>query len=295
MGGFHVYDGDKPHCFLLPEDVIELVRAGLIVLPSTQDIQDRGKSDWVAKAIVIFQTIWFVTQCVARHMKHYYITKLEIATAAYTFLIVLVYLCWWDKPLGVKQPIRFPKHVYDPDTPVRFTRLERYEPLARMFHNVLLGELILDKPWNCSSDGLSDIFITDGLTSFPRVPRFFYGKPSRAQVYLSQYVTIVAAILFGAIHVFAWYRFPSPYDQQLWRQSSILTVALPFTWFITLVASRYSSQDIIQLISMFAFGFGFGAYLTFRIIIVSIACTSLRSLPPSAYKTVDWTTFIPHI
>lgn len=117
MGGFHVYDGNEPYCPLLLEDVVQLIRAGLIVLPSEEEIQDRSKSDWVAKSIVLVHTSWFVMQCVARHFEHLSITELEIATAAYTILIVLIYISWWSKPLGVAQPIRVPKHVYTPPLP----------------------------------------------------------------------------------------------------------------------------------------------------------------------------------
>jgi hypothetical protein len=50
-------------------------------------------------------------QCVARHIKHLPITELEIATVAYTIPIVGIYICWWDKPLGLSQPIRVRKSL----------------------------------------------------------------------------------------------------------------------------------------------------------------------------------------
>jgi hypothetical protein len=37
------------------------------------------------------------------------------------------------------------------------------------------------------------------------------------------------------------------------------------------------------------------AYVVARITLLVLAFTSLRSLPPEAYQTVRWTTFIPHI
>lgn len=42
-------------------------------------------------------------------------------------------------------------------------------------------------------------------------------------------------------------------------------------------------------------GFLVPLYLIARAILLVIAFISLRSLPPAAYETVYWTTFIPHI
>ena len=36
-------------------------------------------------------------------------------------------------------------------------------------------------------------------------------------------------------------------------------------------------------------------YILARVITLVLAFTSLRDLPPGAYETVHWTTFIPHV
>ena len=36
-------------------------------------------------------------------------------------------------------------------------------------------------------------------------------------------------------------------------------------------------------------------YIVAQAVTVVLAFTSLRALPPTAYETVHWTTFIPHI
>lgn len=113
MGGFHQFDGDTPLVYLTPYNVADLIDNGLLIPPSEDEIRDRSKSDSFAKALVIVQTLWFVMQAIARHIERLPITELEIATLAYTIPILGIYICWWDKPLGVSQPIQVQKSIWD--------------------------------------------------------------------------------------------------------------------------------------------------------------------------------------
>lgn len=114
MGGFHRFSDGKPGVVLLPKDVIALIRRGRLALPSKEELLDRSKTDSFSKLIVVGQTLWFMTQAIARRIEHLPITELEISTLAYTTVIVGVYLCWWDKPLAVTQPVRIPGNIWRP-------------------------------------------------------------------------------------------------------------------------------------------------------------------------------------
>lgn len=115
MGGFHQFDGNKPLVYLLPRDIVSLISDGLLIPPSEEEINDRSKADSFSKLVVLVQTLWFVMQCIARHIEHLPITELEVAALAYTVPILGIYICWWNKPLGVTQPIRVSKSVWDGD------------------------------------------------------------------------------------------------------------------------------------------------------------------------------------
>ena len=52
-------------------------------VPTEVEIKDEEKSDWLAKFLVLLQTSWFVTQCIARFIEHLPLTHLEIVTLAY--------------------------------------------------------------------------------------------------------------------------------------------------------------------------------------------------------------------
>lgn len=74
-------------------------------------------------------------QTIARHIERLSITELEIVTVPHTTLIIGIYICWWNKPLGVTQPFRVSKSVWD-------VVLEKDSlPLMVYFMRSLTGEL----------------------------------------------------------------------------------------------------------------------------------------------------------
>ncbi|KAF8641312.1 hypothetical protein AX16_010091 [Volvariella volvacea WC 439] len=72
-----------------------------------KEIQDHGKGDLLAKAIVVIQTTWFVVQCIARKAQGLALTEIELVTLAFAALNVITYALWWNKPLNVGYPIYF--------------------------------------------------------------------------------------------------------------------------------------------------------------------------------------------
>ena len=131
MGGFHLfergsiemsnsdkailYDYDNPLRPLAAGDLCEdytyqSIRANIdftsFTVPTEEEINDRGKSDWLAKSLVLLQTSWFVMQCIARAIEHLPITHLEIVTLAYAAMNFVIYIFWWNKPLNVNRPVR---------------------------------------------------------------------------------------------------------------------------------------------------------------------------------------------
>lgn len=111
-------------------------------------------------------------------------------------------------------------------------------------------------------------------------------------------MTSVITVLFGAIHCFAWsFDFPSETERLLWRIASLVTTASPAIWvvfFLVLIAKGDSSFGLGVIISFLSV-IAIPIYLVGRIIILVLAVISLRSLPSSAYESVYWTTFIPHV
>ena len=104
MGGFILHEGGKPVRILEARDLEELSEAGKVEWPTIteEEISDRSKGDYLSKTIVLFQTTWFIAQCIARGAYGVAVTELEVVTLAFATLIGIIYYFWWDKPLDVR-------------------------------------------------------------------------------------------------------------------------------------------------------------------------------------------------
>ena len=90
MGGFHLFERSseetsnddrcisQEHKPLHPLGVTDLLRhSESFIMPAEAELKDKGKSDWLAKSLVLLQTTWFVMQCIARAIEHLPVTHLN--------------------------------------------------------------------------------------------------------------------------------------------------------------------------------------------------------------------------
>ena len=300
MGGFHLFEcssekqsdaqgmsqeDDDPLHPLLADD---LTRDDIysFTMPTKAEIEDRGKSDWLAKSLVLLQTSWFVIQCIARGIEHLPLTHLEIVTLAYAAMNFVIYMFWWNKPLNVNRPVRvFRREPIERPPPVE-------EPISEPRRWT----------WKSIDKGLGTIFdfiagLQDDdviLSRKDRVP-MFWGNSDHEHI-IADFIVLGVGICFGAIHCIAWhFSFPTDAELLMWRISCVAITAVPvYIFFWTFLA--------IQLDSGVAFGIvgitilpALILYIVARAVTLVLAFTSLRGLPFGAYETVHWTTFIPHI
>jgi hypothetical protein len=283
MGGFHYFTGSPrakhSHEPIHPvewEDVITLLEKEEIDLPTNRDIQDKGKHDWFAKTIVLLQTFWFVTQCIARHIEHLPTTELEIVTLAYTTINFGIFIAWWSKPQNVECPIR----VFQ--QPVEQADKDSVPWLARVL--VIIG-------------GGQDDWVN--LHKEKKVPVFYSGHPE-AELLIADGMTLIAGVVFGAIHCVAWsFQFATPTQVLLWHLSAVAITAVPVMPFIFFGLGLLSDKGPIVSWPATVFGLSIPLqgllYITARVITVVLAFINLSSLPPAVFETVHWTTLIPHL
>ena len=93
MGGFTIYEGGKPARVLEVKELEELSEAGKFEWPTIteEEITDRSKGDYLSKTIVLFQTTWFIGQCIARGAYRLALAELEVATVAFASLTGVIY------------------------------------------------------------------------------------------------------------------------------------------------------------------------------------------------------------
>ena len=305
MGGFHLFkrsteensgtqaisqENDDPLHPLLASDLTH-DDIYSFAMPTEAEIKDRGKSDWLAKSLVLLQTSWFIMQCIARGIKHLPVTHLEIVTLAYAAMNFVIYVFWWKKPLNVDRPVRV------------FRKSGESEPSETQPQSSSEARKLT---WKSVFDGLRRIlgFIIGNqdedvnLSREDRVPRF-WANSTEDDFLIADIIVLGVGICFGAIHCIAWgFPFPTHMELLIWRVSSVAITAVPIYMSLTIslgVWLDHINFDTIDNIFGILIPLAFILYIIARVVTLVLSLTSLRDLPPGAFDTVHWTTFIPHI
>ena len=251
-------------------------------VPTEAEIKDRGKSDWLAKTLVLLQTSWFVMQCIARAVERLPVTHLEIVTLGYAAMNFVIYVFWWNKPLNVDRPVRV------------FQKSDVEEPISEarrsVSENTIIDFIIGGQDENVN------------LSNEVRVPRFWANSAENDFVTVD-FIVLAVGACFGAIHCIAWhFSFPTHAELLIWRISCVAITAIPIYIFLMGYLSKWLDKMdfetaigiivVVGSISLFPAGL---LYIVARIFTLALAFTSLRELPHGAFDTVHWTTFIPHV
>ncbi|KAJ8080760.1 hypothetical protein PM082_017594 [Marasmius tenuissimus] len=88
------------------KSLLEYCVANKMITMTEEEIESLGHTDLLAKTIAIFQTLHFITNCVARGINGLAITELEFLTLGFAALNLVIYSFWWHKPSGVRYPVR---------------------------------------------------------------------------------------------------------------------------------------------------------------------------------------------
>ncbi|KAJ8080751.1 hypothetical protein PM082_017585 [Marasmius tenuissimus] len=94
-----------PHGHSDDKSPLEYCVANGFLIMTEDEIENLGHTDLLAKTIAIFQTLYFITNCIARKVEGLAITELEFLTLGFAALNLVSYLFWWHKPLRVRFPV----------------------------------------------------------------------------------------------------------------------------------------------------------------------------------------------
>ena len=71
-----------------------------------RDIKDKSKADGIAKALVLIQACWMLFQVIGRLVVKLPVTLLEVNTLGHVLCAFIIYLLWWNKPRGIREPTK---------------------------------------------------------------------------------------------------------------------------------------------------------------------------------------------
>ena len=282
MGGFQIVKEDGT-LSILKKSQLESITSShphILKIP-VEEIEDRSKGDFIAKTVVVVQTLWFALQVINRAIQGISVTELELTTLGHTVLNIFIYWCWWQKPLNV----RFPFKVY----PIKEKTDDRSEK----------GKS------GTQVDALEEPLVTESGQISPR-------RRLPIRVRLAKYINrgsvavliicgVIISGMFGAIHCLAWNaHFPTHIESKLWRVSAVIVTAAPSGTFILSVAmkeatEKWGSNDSGDVLAGLQILVMILAYALARICLLVLALLSLRALPYDAYVMAPWTVYIPHI
>ncbi|KAF8187997.1 hypothetical protein BJ912DRAFT_1059556 [Pholiota molesta] len=330
MGGFMLCESGRPIQTLTDDSrwwtkaettLIRNIQQKVIDPPriTEEDIQDRSKGDAISKTFIILQTTWFIVQCIARWSQRLPVTELEVVTLGFAMLNGITYGLWWDKPQNVGRPVFLERKKPQGDTSesaiksstmVTITsedaetesNLQQAEPakeswLRRSLRQEMQGHAhspsllwrLPSRILHALSRPLIKMADNNTVTKM-RVGMFYRARNSGIE---AGYVTYAIGTLFGSVHLIpSWsLHFSSRQEMWLWRVSAIIITAEP----VLIGVCVYFDQVFLKFVFKNFMYIGAILYPIARIVLLTLSLTALRSLPPGALQTIEWTTFIPHL
>ena len=237
---------------------------------SEDQIKDLAKSDTLTKLIACGQALWLVTQVVSRLCQRQAVTLLEVSTCAYVSCALVSYAAWWKKPQACKLPITI---TCSDEEVLKFIG-------GRCKYHYHETETWAEFIW-ASRDWLTCMENDDNMVFGDTICIISLG---------------LCPTLFAAIHVASWYiTLPSDVELWMWRASSIYCL---IAGVIAAMIISYADRDINASVETFmrlVVVFILAIYLVIRMYMIVEVFSSMRALPRSAFESVQWSSFIPHI
>lgn len=315
MGGFELRSADFAPFRITSRHLYYLVSKRYIRYPeiSLEDIRDKSKQDNIAKLIATLQVSYLILQCIGRAVQHLAITTLELFCLAIVVTSIPTTWCWMHKPNDIGCPI-----VISTDVSIKQVIEDAGERAQAPYQQTPLDFVDDLRPsWCLNVQAFMHMPI--GPKKRP-IPRFGNERFPDLNFWETS-VLLFATVVYASIHVAAWnWKFPTKFESIMWRVSSMILMGSTFAfWVLETIAVwyRYHKGDamfgikerniereldeqrpnkklpmtgefwsIFPLAVIYAFG---RSYLLIE------AFAGLRELEASAYISVNWANFIPHI
>ena len=239
---------------------------------SENEIKDKSKADPFTKLLAILQILWLVVSVIARKVRHFATSQLEIVTLAFAVLAILIYAACWDKPQNVEEATLVTVRMDESDScHADLVAALQKNQLTPLFSGWLGMEINQDRvpndDINGPDSGISLIITTLGMSA--------------------------VALLFGGLHCLAWnFEFPSEPERLIWRCASLASAMIPALELgIIVILSSLSTSGWMFRLNVITIML---LYVLARVSLLVIAFTCLRSMPADVYTTT-WTKYLPNL
>jgi predicted membrane channel-forming protein YqfA (hemolysin III family) len=326
MGGFRLRDSSGDVYVVNAKHINHLVRKKNINLPpiTTLEINDRSKSDSLAKFLAIMQVGWLAVQVITRTIQHLETTTLEITTLSFVVCTLGTFIAWYRKPYDVQTfvIIDMPRYAID-DIDLKYT--ERGGKERDLLSEYVAGHQtsqVVDHDGRLLAPYNKLTIIDDGQPtftgSFTDIHGHFWGRTpydadrirnDRLPV-MEKAVTLVCGITtlaYAGLHIAAWnIPLATNIEQLLWRISALVMMGCVVVWFFMDHLEEYlahrrarqgkESDGVIvpwwRIPASIVVAIVYGVCRSY-VLVESFA--AVRKMPPSADQQVDWGRWVPHI
>ena len=330
MNGFEVVRDDDPGANQVSLRRFKLFKKYDIDFSKITEgvIRDKSKGDAIGKTLVLLQTSWFATQCIARAAARLPLTGLELTTLGHTVFVSITYFFWWNKPLDVHYPIilhakrrKDRASVSSAETSglggIRDSEADANVTLAESsrdgYLNSMGGRGLLMKtpteltmPLMQTSTELTLNYLESPYrlswrvrfgNHVPRVPALY--ELESVGHWLAFIFLILTSGVFGAIHCLGWNSIypPSPssnFETYYWRAAAVAVTAVPVA--AVSISGMMASTFRLKIYEVDVIVWPLLClYMCARISLITLAFISLRHLPSGAYVVPTWIDYIPHL
>ncbi|KFY38368.1 hypothetical protein V495_06612 [Pseudogymnoascus sp. VKM F-4514 (FW-929)] len=253
MGGFvlEAEDLEKP----IPvdaEQLFYLIERKHVDYPSLskEEIDDKSKTDTVARFLTIAQAVWFVAAFISRPVQGLSVTTLELTTISFIIVFFATSYCWMHKPAQVSRPvilhcetsiaqIRIQAGHHDPNayqrTPLDFVDPSPYvigllwRYYVYLLHKLglpLMSRPIRDRPQTrirgdnflrteLDHELFAAVFIAAFSSAFMGAWNFHFPTTAERNLWRCASVYTLGFGALGSIYVWIWHRWLPPRQQQV--------------------------------------------------------------------------------
>lgn len=319
MGGLLLHCSDSAPFPVNSQQVLYLVEKSHLEYPNLKVgvIWDKNKADAFARALTLLQIVWFFIQCVGRCVQHLALSTFELSTLAFIFCSLNTLFFWRHKPLDVGTPIVLPCSITIGEilaksegracqtysqTPLDFIKPQA-DPMSLVAPFWFAIRRVFD--WRTKPD----CALINKFSNIDTVPP--RGLKTADVIY-----GLIFTIIYFSLHLVGWrFNFPSAAERMLWRISSLTLLGLLIVYLLgfafgTIMAKRlakvwFNNDKVTTLLGMarllsrraalLIHGPVIAVYILARSYVIVEGFLSLRALPATAFASVNWSNFVPHL